>query len=172
MNSDDWKSIGLKVAKTAPLIGGLLGGPVGAVVGTVGNMVASALDTAPEPSEVAKALANDPDAYIKIKELENQNIANFREMAFQQTKLEVADRVNARKTHNGHWMTITLPIILLAYLFFTTYCLMTTIIPPDSKEMLYNILSQLITVTIGAVGYWTGTTRSSAEKNFLLGGKQ
>ena len=42
MNTEDWKSIGLKVAKAAPLIGGLLGGPVGTVVGTVGNMVASA----------------------------------------------------------------------------------------------------------------------------------
>ena len=171
MNSDDWKSIGLKVAKTAPLIGGLLGGPAGAIVGTVGNMVASALGTAPEPSEVAKELASNPDAYIKVKELENQNIANFREMAFQQTKLEVADRVNARKTHQGHWMTIALPICMLAYLFFTTYALLTYIVPPDSKEMLYNILSQMITITIGAVSYWTGTTRSSTEKNFLLGNK-
>ena len=171
MNTEDWKSIGLKVAKAAPLIGGLLGGPVGTVVGTVGNMVASALDTAPEPSEVAKALANDPDAYIKIKELENQNIANFREMAFQQTKLEVIDRVNARKTHNGHWMTVVLPMTMLAYLFFTTYALLTYIVPVDSKEMLYNILSQMLTMTIGAVGYWTGTTRGSTEKNFLLGNK-
>lgn len=171
MNTEDWKSIGLKVAKAAPLIGGLLGGPVGTVVGTVGNMVASALDTAPEPSEVAKALANDPDAYIKIKELENQNIANFREMAFQQTKLEVIDRVNARKTHNGHWMTVVIPMVMLAYLFFTTYALLTYTVPVDSKEMLYNILSQMLTITIGAVGYWTGTTRSSTEKNFLLGNK-
>lgn len=171
MNTEDWKSIGAKVAKTAPLIGGLLGGPVGAVVGTVGSMVASALGTAPEPSDVAKELLNNPDAYIKIKELENQNIANFREMAFQQTKLEVIDRVNARKNHNGHWMTIAIPMVMLAYLFFTTYALLTYTVPTDSKEMLYSILSQMLTITIGAVGYWTGTTRSSTEKNFLLGNK-
>ena len=45
-------------------------------------------------------------------------------MAFQQTKLEVIDRVNARKTHNGHWMTVVLPMTMLAYLFFTTYALL------------------------------------------------
>ena len=69
---------------------------------------------------------------------------------------------------NGHWMTVVLPMTMLAYLFFTTHTLLTYIVPVDSKEMLYNILSQMLTMTIGAVGYWTGTTRGSTERTFYL----
>jgi len=170
MNSNDWKSIGSKVLEAAPVIGGILGGPVGAIVGTVGGMVANALGVSPTPAAVAQELASNPEAFIKLKELEYSELANFRQASFDQNRLVVMDRMNARKIHGAHWMTIVLPIGLLALVAWITHYLMGNAIPGDSKDMVYNIVSQLLTMTVGAVAYWIGTTRSSSIKTTLLGG--
>ena len=66
----DWKDVGKFVAKAAPVLGGVLGGPAGAAAGAAGNLVASALGAEPEPEKVHAAIEADPEALVKIKELE------------------------------------------------------------------------------------------------------
>ena len=39
----DWKEIGSKVLKSAPLLGSLLGGPAGGALGTAVSLIGSAL---------------------------------------------------------------------------------------------------------------------------------
>jgi len=62
-----WSDIGGLVGQAAPLLGTALGGSVG---GAIGAMVASVLGVEAEPSAVDKAIAADPGAIAKIRELE------------------------------------------------------------------------------------------------------
>ncbi|MCK9239402.1 hypothetical protein [Desulfocurvus sp.] len=66
----DWKDVGRAVARVAPVLAGVLGGPVGAVAGAAGALVASWLGTEADPQAVQAALAADPQAMIRLKELE------------------------------------------------------------------------------------------------------
>lgn len=171
MNTQDWKSIGSKVLEAAPVIGGILGGPVGAIVGTVGGMVANVLGVSPTPAAVAQALSSNPDAMLKLKELEYAELANLRQAYFDQNRLEVLDRMNARKTHGAHWMTIVLPLVLLAVVSSITWALIWMAIPEGSRDIIYMITGQLLGFMGAALAYWNGTTRSSSEKTAMLRGK-
>ncbi|RDD60212.1 3TM-type holin [Ferruginivarius sediminum] len=70
----DWKDVGdavRKVAGTAaPLIGTALGGPAG---GAVGGLLASALGVEAEPDKVQAAVQADPEAALKLRELETRH---------------------------------------------------------------------------------------------------
>lgn len=170
--SSTWKTVAGKVASYAPMIGTILGGPVGAAVGTVGSMVASAMGVEPTPVAVDNALKNNPEAAIKIRELEIAEAANIRQIAFEHHRLIVMDRMNARKTHGSHWMTIALPAVLLAFVAWVTYTLINQTIPAETRDVVFYIVGQVLTMTVAAVAYWIGTTRSSSEKNEILGARR
>lgn len=82
----EWKDVGKFVAKAAPVLGGVLGGPAGAAAGAAGNLVASALGVEADPDQVQKAMESDPEAAIKLKELENQH--RDRLLSWQEKQLE------------------------------------------------------------------------------------
>lgn len=62
-----WKDVGSKVAQYAPLLGGLLGGAPGTAVG---GLVAAAFGTEAEPDKVLEAINSDPNAALKLREIE------------------------------------------------------------------------------------------------------
>lgn len=63
-----WKDLAADVGKAAPLLGALIGGPAG---GAIGAVVASALGVGSSPDEVSQALATNPDAAVKLKQIES-----------------------------------------------------------------------------------------------------
>jgi len=68
----NFKDLGALIGKAAPLLGGLIaGGPVGAGAAALG-MVADALGIAStEPDTIAEAFRADPQAAVKIAEIES-----------------------------------------------------------------------------------------------------
>jgi roadblock/LC7 domain-containing protein len=109
----DWKDIGNRVAKTAPLLGTLLGGPAGAAVGA---LVASALGTGAGPDEVSQALITDPNAAIKLKEIESKRQVDLQALMVDHAKAEYTATVSAASEVNKtmqaeaaaeHWPTYT-----------------------------------------------------------------
>lgn len=101
----DWKDIAAVVGKAAPVVGGILGGPAGAAVG---GLVATALGTDATPDAVSTAILQDPEAVLKLKELETNSKVQLQQLAVaaEQNRLqaaaaqyaaEVADRESARK---------------------------------------------------------------------------
>lgn len=63
----EWKDIAKTVGAAAPILGTLLGGPAGAAIGAI---VASGLGVGATPDEVGQALAINPDAAVKLKQIE------------------------------------------------------------------------------------------------------
>lgn len=155
----NWKDIGASIGKAAPIVGGLLGGPAGAAIGTV---VASTLGVEDSPDRVSDALRNDPEAIVKIQELQTNAQVELQKLAVtaeqnriqaevQQYAAEAADRDSARKlaaAQLNDWVrpSITILMILgaigIVILVFSGY----------SKDLLKDATASL---TIGTViGYW------------------
>jgi len=81
-----WKDIASKIGGAAPLLGSLLGGKAGE---TVGALIASALGVRNEPAAVNAALATNPEAMIKLAQIEADNKIRFQELATDQVKAEI-----------------------------------------------------------------------------------
>ena len=62
-----WDTIKDLIGTSAPVLGSLIGGPVG---GTVGSLIAQVLGVEDTPQAIEQALKNNPDALLKLKELE------------------------------------------------------------------------------------------------------
>ena len=62
-----WDKIRELIGDAAPVVGTLLGGPAGTAVG---GLVAKALGVDNTPEAIEEVLKNNPDALVKIKELE------------------------------------------------------------------------------------------------------
>ena len=81
----DWKEVGKKVASLGlPLLGTAIGGPGG---GAIGAVVASALGLEDDnPELVAEALKQDPNAAIKLQEIQTRHKEALEEIAFKKFK--------------------------------------------------------------------------------------
>ncbi len=89
----DWKDISATVGKFAPLLGTVLGGPAGAGIGAI---VAAALGTEATPDAVSAALVTNPEAAVKLREIESSERVRLQEMVLENTKAELADVASAR----------------------------------------------------------------------------
>lgn len=99
-----WESIKELVSGVAPTVGTLIGGPAGAAVGT---LVAKVLGVEDRPEAIEEALKNNPDALVKIRELETSKELAILKMELEHKQednrhvehyvdLEVEDKQNAR----------------------------------------------------------------------------
>ena len=87
-----WESIKETVGSVAPMAGSMLAGPAG---GAVGAMIASALGVDKNPDSVAKAIRSDPQAAIKLRQIESQ---------LEQTRLEVRGQVVQAEATGESWL--------------------------------------------------------------------
>lgn len=108
----EWKDVATTVAKSAPMLGGLLGGPIGAAVGAVGSMIASALGVSNTPDAVSQALTTNPDAAVKLADIERQRQVDLQQLVVQaannQLQAETAQLVSVNttmqaETRSEHW---------------------------------------------------------------------
>lgn len=110
----DWKRIGQAIGERAPLLGTLLLGPG---TGTaVGGLIASVLGTSPTPEAVSEELKKNPDAWLKLQQIEAEKQTRLQELVVDQAKAELqaqvgnAHDVNATmqaEAASEHWPTYT-----------------------------------------------------------------
>lgn len=84
-----WESIKEIIGEGAPIIGGLLGGKAG---GAVGELIASALGVDNSPESIEKALKNNPDAMIKLRELENSKEIAILQAQLESKRIDIEDK--------------------------------------------------------------------------------
>lgn len=85
----DWKSVGKKIASTgATLLGGAVAGPQGAALG---GMVAEALGLkTDDPDAIAQAIDRDPEAAVKLQQIQSQERTRLRELSTNQALAELS----------------------------------------------------------------------------------
>lgn len=63
----EWKDLTTAIGKVAPMLGTLVGGPAGTAIG---GIVSAALGCANNPDAVSQALTVNPDAAVKLAQIE------------------------------------------------------------------------------------------------------
>lgn len=179
-----WSGVVASIKKVAPMLGSLIGGPAGGAVGVIAgsavSMVASALGIEPTHEAIADALANNPDALMKLRELELNNAVSLQQLMLQQQAAEFADTANARNRQIEHEKATGKSDVNLYALAWTIifgffgltlallYCTYSGNPITDQTGVLYMLLGTLATSFGMVVGYFFGSSKSSAEKSALL----
>ena len=151
----DWKDVGKTVASAAPVLGSLLGGPVGTAAGT---LIASVFGVDPNPNEVAKAIKQDPEAIIRLKEIELNHKEEIHNMAVRELELRLADKQNARNmqmnTQSNFPALLTGSI--MALLTAALLSLFGIDIPDGNRDMVNMLIGALIGFGSTAIAFWLG----------------
>ncbi|MGL5219590.1 MAG: hypothetical protein ACRC8G_08950 [Plesiomonas shigelloides] len=160
----NWKDLGKQVASAAPVLGAALGGPVG---GAAGALIASVFGVENTPDAVDKAIKADPESAIKLRELEQRHIERLTELENDRFRIETADVQSARGSHNHHWMPSAITICLMLMFGCAFGSLIFLSMPEGNRDMVNFMLGQLSGWLSGAVVYWVGSTRASANKDMM-----
>ncbi|MFC1477249.1 hypothetical protein ACFL6L_02170 [candidate division KSB1 bacterium] len=166
----DWKSIGESVIKKAPLIGKAVSG------GMFTDVVAAALGADHDPQSISDAVKNDPDAYVKLKDLESKYTVELQEISLQLDKARLQDKRDVREREyemarigKSNWPLYSLGA-LIAFGFFAalTIIIFKGLPEGENNNLLMLMVGGLISNFTAVVSYFFGSSKGSAEKNALL----
>jgi len=142
-----WDSIKDTVGSVAPMAGSMLAGPAG---GAVGSMLASALGVDNTPDAVAAAIKSDPQAAVKIREIEAQ---------LEQTRLEVRGQAVQAEASGESWLQRNWRPLTMVWFSFLVGAYWFGYTPENLSEEA--VLSLFGLIKLGLGGYVIGR---SAEK--------
>jgi hypothetical protein len=167
----EWKDLGQVVGKAAPMLGTLIGGPAGAAIGSI---IASAIGTQATPDAVEAALASNPDALIRLRQMEANRTVRLQELIAEQAKAQIqaetADRASARQMQTAQ--PSRMPALLtcgvgLGFLL-TLAALFWLPIPAENRDTIVYMCGQLAAAFAACLAFWVGTTRQSENKTQML----
>lgn len=115
----DWKDIATLIRDDAPALSGILaatgvGAPVAAAIAAAGSLAGAALGVPGTPDDVGKALQVNPDAAVKLRQLETDEAKTLATLAAQTRVAEITADSDAVKATNttmqaeaaaDHWPT-------------------------------------------------------------------
>jgi hypothetical protein len=162
----DWNILARKLSAAGfRAIGTALGGPAGAAVG---ETIASRLSVEPTPDSIARALVNNPDAEIALRQIDQEMFAATiaaNEKARQDYETAIA---SARTATSGHWLTPVMSLIFIGIVFAFGAALFLVPLPEQNRDMINLLLGAVIGWVGAATTYWLGSSRGSAEKQEIL----
>jgi len=180
----NWSDIGNIVGKAAPVVGTLLGGPAG---GMVGAMVANVLNVPNDPEAVNSVLLGNPDALVKIQELQINAKVQLQQLAVTaaenelkyanaQYDAEAADRDSARKLAGQQPRDLIRPaitfIMLLGALFIVVAIItgwaMEVITNTTAALTVGSVMSTWFMMTKEVMGFYFGMTRESQKQSAAI----
>lgn len=183
----EWGKVVSTISGAAPLLGSLFG-PAGTAVGAVAGagikLIASALGVESTKEAIAEAIVTDPNAIVKIKELEINARVELQKLSIQQLGLELADTASARTRQVEHEKATgksdtTLYILawsIIAGFFSLTLTLLYFSYSgkpiTDQTGVLFMLMGTLSTAFGMVVGYFFGSSKGSADKSILLASQQ
>jgi hypothetical protein len=163
--------LGKTVAKYAPAIGALLPLPGGAAIGTA--IAAAFGGDIKDPAALASKIQQDPQAAIKLAELQNNLAISMRQAEVKEREIDVDDKKSAREQYvelnKAGDPDKTLPdktarnIAYMVVIGFLLQCFMIPFLPIDRVEV------QIIMVLVGMlaakfnsiVDFFFGNSKSS-----------
>lgn len=161
----NWSELGKSIANYAPLLGSALG-PIGSGVGA---LIASEFGTENTPEAISNFMVGNPEAKVKLREIELSHKAELQKLAVENTRIELADKANARSAHKQSFMPAVLSVVLTALIAVIVSMLFWIDVPAGSREVMFMLLGVVIKEWGSAMQYWFGTTRSSADKTRMMG---
>lgn len=149
------------ISKSAPLLGGILAGSAGE---KIGNLIASAFGgDINNPDDLAAKIKNDPEATLKLIELQYQNKVEIERLNLERIKTEISDSQDARKMSirkaelgQKDYVTSFLACILTICVLLSTFYLFKYVVPQDNKELVVSLMNTINTVWVMVFGYYFG----------------
>ena len=167
----DWKDVGNVIGKAAPVLGAVLGGPVGAIAGAAGSLVAKALGSESTPEAVNTAIQADPEALIKLRELEVQEQGQLLTWQWQQIQADLDNVKDARAREvamaQAGKTSYATPIvsIVISLGFFLMLWVILTGGKSEVGEAGLMLLGWLGSAFGSVVNYYLGSSLGSATKD-------
>jgi len=177
----EWKDVGNVIKKAAPILGTAIGGPYGAAAGGVISLICGALgieDDSPDPEKVMQQIQADPEALVKLREIELGHKTELERILLERDRIHIADVADARRrevetTKSTGKRDINLYILawLVVAGFFILIGILIWATMPQSNIGPVNQLFGALAAGFGMVlQYFFGSSRGSAEKTSLLAG--
>ena len=178
-----WKDVGTFIKKGAPLLGSVIAGPAG---GAVGGLVSSLFGgETDDPEKLLSLMQSDPEALTKLKELEMKHRERLEELNIEAARIQLqesqaylGDRQSARLRESVIVQATgkkDVNLYILAWVvvggFFLLTGLMMVIPELESKSsnaMVNIMFGGLVSGFATVLGYFFGSSKSSAEKTQLL----
>jgi hypothetical protein len=167
-----------KITGAAPLIGSLLG-PGGAAAGTMIKLIAGNLGVEETPQAVEAAIQNNPDALLKLKELEFTHRIELGKILLERDRLELSDKASARGREvemtkatgkrDGNlyalaWLGILGYLAIIIYLIGWGLPKMTA----EIALMVGNLIGIVGAKYSGIFDYFFGSSKGSADKTAIM----
>ena len=167
-----WDTVKGLIGKGAPLLGTLVGGPAG---GAVAAMIASTLGVEGTPDAIEAALNGDPDAMVKLKELELTHKTELEKMNLEDTKIRLLDtqdaraaeiaRMNAGGSNKFMYSLATLVVVaFIADIFILIY----VPLPASSEKIVYMLTGGLAAEFGSIMRYFFGSSKGSSDKTAMM----
>ncbi len=171
----DFKDFGKKLVKMgAPMLGTAVGGPAG---GALGSLVAKMFNADPEdPQDMMLKIEADPEAAVKLQQLEKDHKVRLEELALEQYALGLKDVASARAREADIVRTTGKKDINLYALAWCVVCgffilcwvLMKYPIPTGQSEAVFMLFGAVSTGFGTVLAYFFGSSKSSSDKTRLL----
>ncbi len=179
----DIKEVAKQIQKLAPILGSVIGGPVGGAVGGGVSGLISIVGSAfgltedeieMDPSRLSAAITADPEAEVKLVEIQTTHKTRIEEILLERDKAYLADRQGARladveKTKATGKRDANLYVLawtIVVGFFGLTACLM--FVEVESNQAALLLFGSLAAGFGSVVGYFFGSSKSSSDKTALM----
>ena len=146
----NWRDLGQSVAALFPALGTAVAGPGGALIGSV---IAQRLGVEATPQAVEQALATDPDAYAKIRDIEEQT-----------ARAAMEDTQHARETIRNQAMQRRLALFIVPAPILLVGALIWLQPTGEFLTLATTVVGYLIGEARQVYSYYFGTSLGSKQK--------
>ncbi len=171
----EWKEVLSKITDAAPMIGSLFGAP-GTLAGTVVKLVATTLGVEPTQDAIAAEIKNNPDALLKLKELEATHQIELQKLVLETERIRLADVADARAREKaivektGH---VDINLYVLAWVMVIGFFALVGILifkpmPNDSTGVVLMLFGSLAAAFGAVIQYFFGSSAGSSAKTALM----
>jgi hypothetical protein len=175
----DWKDTIAKVTSAAPLLGSFFG-PPGTAIGGIVKLVASALGVAPSEEAIAAEIQQNPEALLKLRELESTHRIELEKLLLEGERIRLADVQDARRRQTEGekssgkrdinlyalaWLLVLAFFLLTGMLLYFSYSGKSV---TDQTGVLFMLLGTLSTAFGGVFQYFFGSSAGSTAKSATI----
>ena len=173
-----WSDRRRKIGKRYPLLGRVMAGPPGEAIGGLVAAVADAFGLTPDakPGDIYKKIQQDPQAGLKLLEIQNRHKERIIEFLIRIDEMHLADRANARmretriaeSTGKRDVNQYVLAWVIVCGFFGLTTLLVFKALPTGASQVIFMLFGGLATAFGGVVQYYFGSSKSSTDKTQML----
>lgn len=174
----EWSDVGRVIGKAAPVLGSILVGNIPGAIAGAASLVSSELGCEPTPESVNAAIQADPQALVKLKELEvrkleiltqyNVQVAQAQTAQFQAESQRIGQAQSreitlAQAGHKASWGTSVVSVIVTVMFGVMLYVVVGQSGPVSEAALL--LLGTLATGFGAVLNYFLGSSIGSRAKD-------